>query len=136
MTPALLNNYSFRDIPLLGRSGVDNMISELPYTHNFEQVGVSSSVAVTAGSFDGSTRHGTPHHYLMASESGVGGSLLGTHAVTLGVGLERATSLLESGTELPCTVKLKIWRHNIKDPFIALEPVACLLTIPHAVLCR
>ncbi|KAF8712091.1 hypothetical protein HU200_028927 [Digitaria exilis] len=121
MTPALLN-YAFRDIPLLGRSGVDNLISELPYTHNF---GASSSVPVTAGSFDGSRRH----------ESGVGGSLVGTHAIPLGVGSERATYLLDSGTELPCTVKLRIWRHNMKDPFIALEPEACLLTIPHAVLC-
>nr|CAB3456737.1 unnamed protein product [Digitaria exilis] len=132
MTPALLN-YAFRDIPLLGRSGVDNLISELPYTHNF---GASSSVPVTAGSFDGSRRHDTPHHYLFASESGVGGSLVGTHAIPLGVGSERATYLLDSGTELPCTVKLRIWRHNMKDPFIALEPEACLLTIPHAVLCR
>ncbi|XP_022680261.1 uncharacterized protein LOC101786394 isoform X2 [Setaria italica] len=126
MTPALLKNYAFRDIPLLGSSGVDNLISELPYTHNFEHVGASSSVPVNADSFDGS----------MTSVPGVGGSLLGTHAVSFGVGSERATSLLDNGTELPCAVKLRIWRHNIKDPFIALEPEACLLTVPHAVLCR
>uniref|UniRef100_K3ZST5 Uncharacterized protein n=1 Tax=Setaria italica TaxID=4555 RepID=K3ZST5_SETIT len=125
MTPALLKNYAFRDIPLLGSSGVDNLISELPYTHNFEHVGASSSVPVNADSFDGS----------MTSVPGVGGSLLGTHAVSFGVGSERATSLLDNGTELPCAVKLRIWRHNIKDPFIALEPEACLLTVPHAVLC-
>nr|CAB3453059.1 unnamed protein product [Digitaria exilis] len=35
MTPALLSNYAFRDIPLLGRSGVDNLIT---YIHNFEQL--------------------------------------------------------------------------------------------------
>ncbi|RLM86516.1 hypothetical protein C2845_PM04G16230 [Panicum miliaceum] len=136
MTPALLNNYAFRDIPLLGSSGVDNLIGELPYTHNFGHVGASSSVPVNAGSFDGSRQHGTPHHQLMTSVPRVGGSLLGTHAVSFGVGSERATSLLDSGTELPCTVKLRIWRHDIKDPFIALEPGACLLTIPHVVLCR
>jgi activator-of-BECN1-regulated-autophagy protein 1 len=136
MTPALLNNYAFRDIPLLGSSGVDNLIGELPYTHNFGHVGASSSVPVNAGSFDGSRQHGAPHHQLMTSVPGVGGSLLGTHAVSFGVGSERATSLLDSGTELPCTVKLRIWRHDIKDPFIALEPGACLLTIPHVVLCR
>ncbi|PAN11724.1 hypothetical protein PAHAL_2G211300 [Panicum hallii] len=135
MTPALLNNYAFRDIPLLGSSGVDNLIGELPYTHNFGHVGASSSVPVNAGSFDGSRQHGAPHHQLMTSVPGVGGSLLGTHAVSFGVGSERATSLLDSGTELPCTVKLRIWRHDIKDPFIALEPGACLLTIPHVVLC-
>ncbi|OEL27041.1 Activating molecule in BECN1-regulated autophagy protein 1, partial [Dichanthelium oligosanthes] len=136
MAPALLNNYAFRDIPLLGSSGVDNLISELPYTHDFEQVGASSSVPVTAGSFDGSRQHDTPHHHLLTNVPGVGGSLLGTHGVSFGVGSEQAASLLDSGTELPCTVKLRIWRHNIKDPYIALEPEACLLTIPHVVLCR
>ena len=136
MTPALLNNYAFRDISLLGSSGVDNLIGELPYTHNFGHVGASSSVPVNAGSFDGSRRHDTPHHQLMTSVPRVGGSLLGTHAVSFGVGSEQATSLLDSGTELPCTVKLRIWRHDIKDPFISLEPGACLLTIPHVVLCR
>ncbi|CAN6204086.1 unnamed protein product [Urochloa humidicola] len=135
MTPALMKNYALRGIPPLGNSGVDNMISELPYTHNFEHVGPLSSVPVNACSFDGSRRHDTPHHHLMTSVPGVGGSLLGTHAVSFGIGSERATSLLDGGTELPCTVKLRIWRYNINDPFIALEPEACLLTIPHVVLC-
>uniref|UniRef100_A0A0A9DMQ5 Uncharacterized protein n=1 Tax=Arundo donax TaxID=35708 RepID=A0A0A9DMQ5_ARUDO len=44
--------------------------------------------------------------------------------------------MLAAGTELPCTVKLRIWRHDIKDPCVPLEPEACRLTISHAVLCR
>lgn len=142
MTPALLSNYSFRDTPLLGGSGVDNLISELSYMHNFEQVGDSSSVPVTNDSFDGSRLHDTSGHHLMTSVPGIGSSLLVTHnaeaeapAISLSVGAEQTTSLLGGGTELPCTVKLRIWRHNMKNPFIALGPEACLLTIPHAVLC-
>lgn len=140
MTPALLSNYSFRDTPLLGGSGVDNLISELQYMQNFEQVGASSSVPVTTGSFDGSRLHDTSGHHLMTSLPSVGRPLLGTHAaeapaISLSVGSEQTTSLLGGGTELPCTVKLRIWRHEIKNPFITLGPEACLLTIPHAVLC-
>ncbi|ONM21408.1 Transducin family protein / WD-40 repeat family protein [Zea mays] len=140
MTPALLSNYSFRDTPLLGGSGVDNLISELQYMQNFEQVGASSSVPVTTGSFDGSRLHDTSGHHLMTSLPSVGRPLLGTHAaeapaISLSVGSEQTTSLLGGGTELPCTVKLRIWRHEMKNPFITLGPEACLLTIPHAVLC-
>lgn len=38
--------------------------------------------------------------------------------------------------ELPCTVKLRVWAHDIKDPCAPLDPEKCRLTIPHAVLCR
>lgn len=80
----------------------------------------------------------------MGSLRGVGSSLLGpqideaeVHAASLGVGSELTTSLLAAGAaELPCTVKLRIWRHDIKDPCVTLEPEACRLTISHAVLCR
>ncbi|KAL2612392.1 hypothetical protein R1flu_024084 [Riccia fluitans] len=37
--------------------------------------------------------------------------------------------------ELPCTVKLRIWPHDIKRPSALLDPDTCRLTIPHAVLC-
>ncbi|KAJ0252585.1 WD_REPEATS_REGION domain-containing protein [Hirschfeldia incana] len=45
---------------------------------------------------------------------------------------------LEAGvalTELPCTVKLRVWRHDMGDPFALMKPDSCLLTIPHVVLC-
>jgi hypothetical protein len=41
-----------------------------------------------------------------------------------------------AATELPCTVKLRIWPHNMKHPTGVLDPQTCRLTIPHAVLCR
>ncbi|GAB2266731.1 hypothetical protein Dimus_001723 [Dionaea muscipula] len=47
-----------------------------------------------------------------------------------------ATSLAAAAAaELPCTVKLRIWPHDIKDPFASLAVENCRLTIPHAVLC-
>ncbi|CAL5347530.1 unnamed protein product [Camellia sinensis] len=47
-----------------------------------------------------------------------------------------ATSLAAAATaELPCTVKLRIWAHDIKDPSSPLDVGRCRLTIPHAVLC-
>lgn len=50
---------------------------------------------------------------------------------------ELATSLAAAAAaELPCTVKLRIWPHDIKDPCTSLDPEQCRLTIPHAVLCR
>uniref|UniRef100_A0A0A8YM16 Uncharacterized protein n=1 Tax=Arundo donax TaxID=35708 RepID=A0A0A8YM16_ARUDO len=117
--------------------------SQLPYVHNLERVGTSSSVPATTGSSSGSSRHYMSHTRQMASVPGAGSLPLGTqideaavHAGSLVVGSEVPTSLFEgSGVELPCTVKLRIWRHNIKDPCVALQPGACSLTISHAILC-
>lgn len=54
---------------------------------------------------------------------------------------ELATSIAASAAaaaaaELPCTVKLRVWPHDIKDPYAQLKSDRCLFTIPHAVLCR
>lgn len=50
---------------------------------------------------------------------------------------EVATSLAAAAAaELPCTVKLRIWSHDVKNPCAPLDPERCRLTIPHAVLCR
>lgn len=51
---------------------------------------------------------------------------------------EVTTSLAAAAAtaELPCTVKLRIWSHDVKDPCAPLDAERCRLTIPHAVLCR
>lgn len=50
---------------------------------------------------------------------------------------ELAASLAAAAsTELPCTVKLRIWSHDEKDPCAPLDTGKCRLTILHAVLCR
>lgn len=49
---------------------------------------------------------------------------------------ELAASLAATApAELPCTVKLRIWPHDIKSPHDLLDAERCRLTIPHAVLC-
>ncbi|KAF5960712.1 hypothetical protein HYC85_001921 [Camellia sinensis] len=49
---------------------------------------------------------------------------------------ELAASLAATAAaELPCTVKLRIWAHDIKSPCDPLDGERCRLTIPHAVLC-
>ncbi|PSR98346.1 Activating molecule in BECN1-regulated autophagy protein [Actinidia chinensis var. chinensis] len=49
---------------------------------------------------------------------------------------EIATSLAAvAAAELPCTVKLRVWNHDLKDPCAPLDAERCRLAIPHAVLC-
>lgn len=114
---------------------------EVPFVQGFlmaqNHTGASSSIPLTAGSSRGPNRR-----YASRSVPGVRSLLLGpqideaeAHAASLGAGSEITASMLASGTELPCTVKLRIWRHDIKEPCVPLEPEACRLTISHAVLC-
>ncbi|XP_010542908.1 PREDICTED: uncharacterized protein LOC104815976 [Tarenaya hassleriana] len=46
-----------------------------------------------------------------------------------------AAAAVAAAAELPCTVKLRVWSHDIKDPCAQLKADKCRLTIPHAVLC-
>ncbi|CAL4962030.1 unnamed protein product [Urochloa decumbens] len=119
----------------------DSRTWELPFVPGFlmaqNHTGASSSIPITSGSSRGSNRH-----HASRSVPGVGSSLLGpqideaeVHAASLGVGSEITAPMFTPGTELPCTVKLRIWRHNIKEPCVPLESEACRLTISHAVLC-
>ncbi|KAJ8899168.1 hypothetical protein K2173_011955 [Erythroxylum novogranatense] len=49
---------------------------------------------------------------------------------------EIAASLAAAAAaELPCTVKLRVWSHDIERPCAPLSAEKCRLTIPHAVLC-
>ncbi|KAK4856464.1 hypothetical protein QYF36_017793 [Acer negundo] len=80
-----------------------------------------SHVMSTTGSGEGSAFVNLPHN-----ESG-------TEPAVRRFQLELANSL--AAAELPCTVKLRIWPHDMKDPSAPLEGEQCRLTIPHAVLC-
>ncbi|XP_031251263.1 uncharacterized protein LOC116109176 [Pistacia vera] len=60
----------------------------------------------------------------------------GTQPVVSRFQSDLSTSLASAAAaELPCTVKLRIWPHDMKDPYAHLEGEWCRLTIPHAVLC-
>ncbi|KAL7200976.1 hypothetical protein ACSBR1_032815 [Camellia fascicularis] len=62
-----------------------------------------------------------------------GGSGLQDHS--LRTRLISASDSGQAAAELPCTVKLRIWTHDIKSPCDPLDGERCRLTIPHAVLC-
>ncbi|KAI3847270.1 hypothetical protein MKX03_023945 [Papaver bracteatum] len=49
--------------------------------------------------------------------------------------LANSLAAAAAAAELPCTVKLRIWPHDIKDPCALLDAGKCRLVIPHAVLC-
>jgi activating molecule in BECN1-regulated autophagy protein 1 len=134
--PALVNNSVLEDMSIAGTAGTNNLKS--PHMRNFGCPGASSSIPLITGSSRGPNRR-----YASRSVPGVGNLLLGpqideaeAHAVSLGAGSEITASMLAPGTELPCTVKLRIWRHGTNEPCVPLEPEACCLTISHAVLCR
>ncbi|KAK1426748.1 hypothetical protein QVD17_15427 [Tagetes erecta] len=46
-----------------------------------------------------------------------------------------ASLTASAAAELPCTVKLRIWPHDFKNPCASLKAERCRLVIPHAVLC-
>ncbi|KAI8031591.1 hypothetical protein LOK49_LG01G00798 [Camellia lanceoleosa] len=65
------------------------------------------------------------------------GSFLDDKQMKKGIQSALAASLAATAAaELPCTVKLRIWAHDIKSPCDPLDGERCRLTIPHAVLCR
>lgn len=136
--PALVNNNVLEDLSIDGTVGTNYLTRESQNLHNFGRPGGSTSIPITAGSSRGSNRR-----HASRSVPGVGSSLLGpqideaeAHAASLGIGSEITAPMFTPGTELPCTVKLRIWPHDISKPCVPLEPEACRLTISHAVLCR
>ncbi|XP_010936052.1 uncharacterized protein [Elaeis guineensis] len=139
--------------PLQGSSsivrgtGADFLTPELLYTRNVEAL-VASSSMVNTGSHARVTGRSSSQHRLRSRlvasiAAGEGSSFLNAqndeaepHPGPHGIESEIPTSLpATAAAELPCTVKLRIWRHDIQDPFAPLDPETCRLTIPHAVLC-
>ncbi|KAL6646796.1 hypothetical protein ACP70R_015490 [Stipagrostis hirtigluma subsp. patula] len=119
-----------QDLSLGGVAATDNLTRESPHMHNFRHPGASSPIHIPAGSSRGSRRQALRNALL-----GPQGDEIEAHAASIGVGSDVASLFASGTTELPCTVKLRIWRHDIKDPRIPLEPEACRLMISHAVLC-
>lgn len=128
-------------------NGSDIIGSELLASRNTEGQLVSSSLGTSFNQSRNSTRSGSRHRsrprLVAQAGSGEGAISLGIENDESdpqpGVGRiesEFATSLAAAAAaELPCTVKLRIWPHNIQDPCASLDAEKCCLTIPHAVLC-
>ena len=129
-------------------TGTDLLTSHLLYTRNMEALLSSSNMTTTFNQSRGfgrsSSRHRSRSRTMGPMGFAEGASFLNAqndetepHSVPTGTESEIQTSLATvAAAELPCTVKLRIWPHDIRVPSAALNPDTCRLTIPHAVLCR
>lgn len=115
---------------------------ELPFLHGWlmgQTHGSSHSNYPSINQSRVSGRCSSRHH---RSRSRVIASTASGEAATNGqnseiAGLEIPTSLNVPivSSESPCTVKLRIWLHNIQEPCSPLDADKCCLIVPHAVLC-
>ncbi|XP_073012064.1 uncharacterized protein [Typha latifolia] len=120
---------------------------EFQPTHNFEALVASSSMATATGNSRVAGQSGSRHRSRSRPMASVGSGEVGSFVSTQmdeseprpgsrSIESELPTSLAAAGAaELPCTVKLRIWPHDIQDPCAPLDPETCRLTISHAVLC-
>ncbi|KAI4349322.1 hypothetical protein L6164_009924 [Bauhinia variegata] len=131
----------------LAQQMVSSAIASNPSTHNFEATMLSSAVPSSISTPGGSGRSGLWHYFPQSRGSLSESSNLpasvnvphdGTDIQTIihRIQSELATSVAATtAAELPCTVKLRVWSHDIKYPCAQLNAERCRLTIPHAVLC-
>ncbi|KAG0627581.1 hypothetical protein M758_2G212100 [Ceratodon purpureus] len=92
------------------------------------QIGVAAALSLATGSGVGGR---TGSNQGMAIP-GRGGATIGAAEAAAA---QAAMAAAAAAAELPCTVKLRIWPHDIKRPCAPLDPETCRLVIPHAVLC-
>ncbi|XP_065005159.1 uncharacterized protein LOC135636913 [Musa acuminata AAA Group] len=127
-------------------TGSGFLSSELLHAHNVEALVASSPMATSVGQSRVAGRSGPRQRSrsrLMASTSNGEGSLTNSqndesapHSRPNSIESGIPTSLAAAAAaELPCTVKLRIWPHDMQDPCASLDPEKCRLTIPNAVLC-
>ncbi|XP_058094921.1 uncharacterized protein LOC131240614 isoform X2 [Magnolia sinica] len=127
-------------------NGSETSASGLLASRSSEAPLASSAMAASVSQCRGTGRSGSRHRSrsrLVPAGSGEGATFVGIANDDIdpqsGVGRlesELATSLAAAAAaELPCTVKLRIWPHNIQDPCAPLDAEKCRLTVPHAVLC-
>uniref|UniRef100_A0A5B7CDS5 Uncharacterized protein n=1 Tax=Davidia involucrata TaxID=16924 RepID=A0A5B7CDS5_DAVIN len=114
--------------------------AEAPMTHPAMTSCITRSVVSKRS---GLRNHSSRTHLISASKFGQGDASINTPydgsdslPIINRIQSELATSLAATAaTELPCTVKLRIWPHDIKNPCASLNAESCRLIIPHAVLC-
>ncbi|XP_020275649.1 uncharacterized protein LOC109850131 isoform X2 [Asparagus officinalis] len=141
-------NSSLQGDPSMGQgTSTDLLTSHLQYRRNMEALLSSSNMRTTVSQSRGSGRSGSRHrsrsHMMASTGSGEGALVLNSqdgetepHSGRTGIGSEIPATLPSvAAAELPCTVKLRIWPHDMRVPCATLNPDKCRLTIPHAVLC-
>ncbi|PQQ20011.1 uncharacterized protein Pyn_06945 [Prunus yedoensis var. nudiflora] len=139
---------SFPSMLPLNRGGHDtsSLMSHLS-ARNVEAVAASlampGSTSLSGISGRSGLQHYYPHFRYSIPDSGDDAASLNTlhdgndaQPIISRIQSEIATSLAAAAAaELPCTVKLSVWSHDIKTPCAPLNDERCRLTIPHAVLC-
>lgn len=125
-----------------------SLLADLSYNRSMEALIASSASVTTSNNSRGTGRTGSRirnrSRTIASTAIGEGSTFLNAqsddprpNSGPASVETENAASLAAATTaELPCTVKLRIWPHDIQDPCASLDPDTCRLTIPHAVLCR
>ncbi|XP_020679337.1 uncharacterized protein LOC110097352 isoform X2 [Dendrobium catenatum] len=119
-----------------------NLLADLQYNRSMEAIIAPSATVTTANNSRGTGRTGTRSRNRRTGAAD-GSTFLNAqsdepqpHSGPAAIETENASSLATAtAAELPCTVKLRIWPHDIQDPCASLDPDTCRLTIPHAVLC-
>lgn len=138
---------SQRNMRLVSDSPHDNpsangeMDSSAPITSSVIPTSVNQSRATGRSS----SRHRSSRSHMMStiwSNEGAGFNNLAhgesePQPVVSRIQSDLANSLAAAAAaELPCTVKLRVWPHDVKNPCAPLDADRCYLIIPHAVLCR
>lgn len=127
--------------------GSSSIKASNPSTSNVDAAMPSSAIPGSISIPGSSMRSGLRNHFSQSrvpvSESGNLAASINTphdgfdmQTIVSRIQSELATSVAATAAELPCTVKLRVWSHDIKNPCAPLNADRCRLTVPHAVLCR
>ncbi|KAJ7972566.1 Transducin/WD-40 repeat family protein [Quillaja saponaria] len=123
-----------------GSSTVDPLLSNDSLEAATASLALPGSIGLSGTSGSSSMRNHVPHSQVSVFDSGNVAASTDTpydgtdiQTIISRIQSELATSV--TAAELPCTVKLRVWLHDIKDPCAPLTAERCQLTIPHAVLC-
>ncbi|KAJ0967432.1 hypothetical protein J5N97_024349 [Dioscorea zingiberensis] len=134
---------------LMGQShaGLHTMVPLNTTTQGNSSMALLASSTTNYGHTRGSGRSGSRHRSRsrLTPPTGFGEGASFLHPQNDGVDAQHTPNNIESdlssslaaaaAAELPCTVKLRIWTHDIQNPCAPLDQEICRLTIPHAVLC-
>ncbi|KAM1031858.1 hypothetical protein ACFX2I_035504 [Malus domestica] len=125
--------------------GSSSLVSHLS-AHNVTDVAASlalpGSTSVSGLSGRSGLQHYYPHFHFSGPESGDSASLStqpdenDAQPIISRIQSDIDTLMAAAAAaELPCTVKLRVWSHDIKNPSAPLNAERCRLIVPHAVLC-
>lgn len=138
--------HNAHQVSVLPGPGSELVVPDVPCMHSVRPAQVSSAMATPGHSRDtGQNLSGHRSHSRVMVSTDTAESiaslctqLMFSLNLVFIASLKISIFLAETAaTELPCTVKLRIWAYDIQVPCTPLDVSGrCLLTVPHAVLCR